>query len=246
VLALFALAAVAAPTPAGASTSASAQSEYQSALNAAGGKGVHFASSASQQGVSFSVQGDTGTSSGLQTLTVQKKGSPSEHVTAMVVGSTGYLKGNAAALHSVIGLTATQSRTYAGTWLSFPTSNSALAELVSGLLNAQVAGELEMSGPFSYGTTTTVSGQRALAVRGYVGTESGGKVPVVLYVTASGPPLPMEEVTNPGGTGGATAVHGTVIFTHWGENATETAPARSVSLLKLAPPSASGTTTTGG
>src|SRR5258708_3032823 len=82
------------------------------------------------------------------------------------------------ALPSVIGLPNAQARKSAGTWLSFPTANSALAQLVSGLLNAQVASELHMSGPYSYGKAATVDGQHALALRGTVSTQSGSKVPV--------------------------------------------------------------------
>jgi hypothetical protein len=231
------------PPTAGAATTPSAQAEYQAAIKAAGTQGVHFASSATQGGVSIEVDGDTGVTSGAQTLTV-KKGSLAEHVSAKVVGSTGYVQGNATALQNVIGLTKAQSKKYAGTWLSFPTSNSALGELVSGLLNSQVTTELQMSGPYSYGSATTVQGQHVEAVRGSVSTQSGSKVPVVLYVPSSGSPVPIEEVTNPGKTGGSTAIHGVVVFTKWGEKTSESAPGTSVSLLKLVPATTSGATTT--
>jgi hypothetical protein len=243
---LTALAALAAlPPSVGAATTPSAQSEYQAAIKAAGSQGVHFASSATQGAVSIQVDGDTGATSGAQTLTV-KKGSTAEHVSALVVGSTGYVKGNATALLNVIGLTSAESKKYAGSWLSFPTSNTALSELVSGLLNSQVTTEVQMSGPYSYGTATTVNGHHAVAVRGSVSTESGSKVPVVLYIPSSGTPLPLEEVTNPGHTGGSTAIHGTVVFTNWGEKTSESAPGSSVSLLKLVPASTTTTTTTAG
>jgi hypothetical protein len=242
-----ALAALAAgPGSAGAASAPSAQSEYQAALKAVGTQGVHFSSVASQAGVTIHVDGDTGTTSGSQTLTV-KRGSLTEQVTAMVVGSTGYVKANATALRNVIGLTSAQSHKYAGTWLSFPTTNSSLGQLVSGLLNSQVASELQMNGPFSYGTATTLLGQHALALHGSVSTQSGTKVPEILYVAATGTPLPVEEVTNPNNAGGSTAIHGTVNFSHWGETTTVKPPAKSVSLLKLVPGATSGaTSTTGG
>ena len=154
------VAAVAAAPPAGAASTPSAQSLYQAALKAAGGENVHFASSATQDGVSIDVDGDTGSTSGAQTLTVTK-GKTVEHVRAMVVGSTGYINGNDTALHNVIGLTTKQAHTYAGKWLSFPTSNTALATLVQGLLTSQVPDELQMGGPFTYGPPTTVDGERA-------------------------------------------------------------------------------------
>ncbi len=229
--------------PAGAATTPNAQSEYKAAIKAAGSQGVHFSSAAAQSGVTIQVDGDTGATSGAQVLTV-KRGTVTERMAAMVVGSTGYVKGNEAALHSVIGLTSAQSRKYANTWLSFPTSNSGLAELVNGLLNSQIAGELEIDGPYSFGTRSTVDGQQALAVRGSVSTESGSKVPVLLYVPTAGTPTPIEEVTNPGSSGGSSAIHGTVSFSHWGEKTTETAPGSSVSLLKLVPSASSGATST--
>ena len=233
------------PVPAAdaASNGTSAQAEYTAAIKAVGKKGVHFSSTALQNGVHLTVVGDTGSTSGAQTLVV-KNGNTTEHMNAVVVGSTGYVTGNAAALHHVIGLTSGQSSKYAGKWLSFPASNTSLGELVSGLLNSQVATELQMSGPFSYGKPTTLQGQHVLTIHGNVATENGNKVPVVLYVPATGTPLPSEEVTNPGSAGGSTAIHGTVSFTNWGENVTQKAPAHAVSLLKLVPASDGGSSTT--
>jgi hypothetical protein len=244
------LAAVLAATPvlAGAASTPSQstpQSEYQAAIKAASNQGVHFVSVASQNGISIHVTGDTGATSGSQTLTVTN-GKLTEHVNATVVGSTGYVNANSTALHYVIGLSTKQSNKYANKWLSFPTSNTGLDQLVSGLLNSQVSAELEMTGPYSYGATATVNGQRAFALRGTVKTESGSNEPVVLYVPATGKPNPIEEVTNPGVSGHSSSIHGTVSFSNWGERVSQKAPAHTFSLLKLAPASTSGTTTTTG
>ncbi len=240
--ALGALAAGPALLAGAASNGQSAQAEYNAVIKAVGIKGVHFDSTALQNGVSLTVIGDTGTTSGAQKLTVQN-GKTIEHMSALVVGSTGYVSANAAALHHVIGLSTSQSSKYANEWLSFPTSNSSLEELVSGLLNSQVSTELQISGPYAYGTATTVDGQHALAVRGSVATDSGSKVPVVLYIPATGSPLPIEEVTNPGQSGRGSTIHGTVTFTNWGEKTTEKAPAHAVSLLKIVPPTSSTSST---
>ncbi len=97
-----------------------------------------------------------------------------------------------------------------------------------------------MQGPYTYGTTTTVGGQRALAVQGSVSDGNGNTVHVVLYVPALGNPKPVEQVTNPGASKSSADIHGTVKFSKWGEKTTETAPAHPVSLLKLAPLSVSG------
>jgi hypothetical protein len=237
----LALAAATAPAAAAGTSTTSATAEYQAALKAVGSQGVHFDSTATQSGATLDVSGDAGKTSGSQTLVV-KNGSITERMTARVVGSTGYVTGNAAALQHVIGLTAAQSSKYASKWLSFPTSNSGLDELVGGLLSSQVSKELEIGGPFTYGKTTTVGGQNALAINGSVATQSGSKVPVVLYVPTSGSPLPIEEVTNAGKAGGSSAIHGTVSFTNWGENKSQPSPTHTVSLLKLVPPTSSSTT----
>ena len=207
---------------AGAASTPSAQTKYLAAINAVGDQGVHFASSAKQGGVTFSVNGDTGTSSGVQTLTL-KKGSLIEHITVMQVGSTGYLDGNATALHNVVDLTTAQAKKDAGTWLSFSTTSGEYADLVTGLLNSQISTELKMSGPFTYGKAATINGTDATAIVGKVDDDSGGTIAATLYVAASGTPLPLKQVTNPGAK--SDTVSGSVTFTHWGEQVAEGAGA---------------------
>ena len=231
------------PVTAAGATTPSAQAEYNAALKAAGSQGVHFESALSQGGVSITVNGDSGATSGAQTITVTRA-NLTERVRAMVIGKTGYISANATALRYVVGLSTTQASKYAGKWLFFPTSSAGLAELVAGLEYSQVASELQMTGPYSYGPTTTVQGQRARAIRGYVTSESGSKVPVVLYVSATGAPKPIEEVTNPGAQKGSPTIHGSVTLSNWGQQITQTAPSHPVSLLKLNPPATSGATST--
>ena len=236
--ALGGLGALAAGAPnAGAATAQpSAQAEYNAAMKSVGDGGVHFSSNAHQGNVTIKVNGDAGATSGAETILVQR-GNVTERIHAMVVGSTGYLNGNSAALHGVLGFSNSQSSKYAGHWLSFPTSSTALSGLVSGLLNAQVRSEIAMTGPYHYGTQTTVAGQPAMAINGTIRNQSGGTTPLVLYVPASGTPHPLQEVVNPGSGGGANAIHESVAFSNWGEQTTEQAPAKSVSLLKLLPQS---------
>jgi len=249
IAAAAALALAAVPNVAGAASTTTttnagntaATAEYNAALKAVGTKGVHFSSVAKQSGATLTVTGDAGTTSGAQTLVVKNK-KVTERMTARVVGTTGYVNGNEAALQDVIGLTKAESTKYAGRWLSFPTSNTGLAELVGGLLSSQVAKELQVGGPYTIGKSATVAGQKATAIVGSVATESGSKVPVVVYIPASGAPLPIQEVTNSGNGGGASAIHGVVTFSNWGENKSQSTPANAFSLLKLAPASSSAST----
>jgi hypothetical protein len=235
-------------TPAGAASTSttSAQSDYQAALKAATNQSVHFQTNVIQGNVTLEQSGDAGTSSGSETLTVHN-GKLTEHMSAEVVGGTGYVKGNPTGLQNILGLTAAQSRQYAGKWLSFPMSNSNLAQLAAGLLKSQVATELSFSGPFTHAGSATVNGQNAKGIKGSVSTNTGASVPEILYVRATGKPLPIEEVTNPSAKAHASTIHGTVSFSNWGEQVAVTAPAHATSLTKLAPKSTSGaTTTTGG
>src|SRR6185437_13775285 len=73
-----------------------AQAEYKAAVAAVGKQGVHFSSTAVQNGIRLQIAGDTGTTSGTQSIAIHR-GSTTEHMTATVVGSTGYVSGNSAA-----------------------------------------------------------------------------------------------------------------------------------------------------
>lgn len=236
------VAALVTPNAAGAATTPSAQAKYQATIKAIAHRDMHLSSTLSQNGVTIDVSVDTGATSGKQSL-VLHNGSLTERVSTMVVGPTGYINGNKVALHHVIGLSTAQSAKYAGKWLSFPKSNTGLKQLVFGLLNSEVSSEIQMSAPYRYAPAVTIDGQRALTIRGDQATQGGSKVATILYVPATGTPLPIKEVTNPGNKGGKHAVHGTVTFSHWGEKTHEQKPAHSVSLLKLVP-SASGSATT--
>lgn len=176
--------------------------------------------------------GDTGKTAGSQVLEVHN-GATTEQLAVVLIGSTGYIRGNESALEKVLGLTVAQSTTYTSKWLSFPTSNTALAELVSGLRNSDVALELRMTGPYTMGGTKMIAGHTVQAINGTASTSSGTKIPIVLYVSAGGTPRPVEEVTNPAAK--SSSITGTVIFSDWGEKTHPTAPAKSTPLVPLLP-----------
>jgi hypothetical protein len=218
------------PGPAGAATSA--QATYNAAVAYAGTQDVHYVSNATQGTAVLKVIGDTGPTSGALSLTV-KHGATSERLSAKVIGSTGYLLGNAAALTGIIGVTAKQGTTYANKWLSFPTGNQTLDQLVSGLRNKDVAAELKLSGPFVFGRPKTIDGHATLAIVGSSTDSTGKKFPTTLYVESGTPHRPLLEVSNPGP--GTTAIDGSVAFSNWGQKTQVTKPAHAVSLLSLVP-----------
>ncbi len=216
---------------AGAATTA--KSEYQAALKAAGAQNVHYISKANEPGIgAITAIGDTGKASGSLGLQVVN-GSKTESLKVILVGSTGYVRGNEVGLEKVLGLTAAQSSTYANKWLSFPTSNTALAELVTGLRDTDIPAELKMSGPYTFGSSKTINGQVTKAINGTAATSSGTKVRIILYVTTSGTPLPVEEITNPSAK--SSTINGSVTFSGWGEDTHPKAPTKSVPLVPLMP-----------
>ncbi len=193
-VAAFALATLAAEIPAAASPSGkpAPAAEYTATIKATHGHGVHFVSTATESGTTIHVVGDAGATSGTQTITV-KRGSVDEHVQVVRVGPTGYVDANDAALRNVIGLTSAQSSKYAGRWLSFPTSNTALDALIGGLLNSDVASELQMRGPYFYVPSTTIGGQATIGIRGRCRAERPGSPP---------DPLRDRDRCGPAGEGG--------------------------------------------
>jgi hypothetical protein len=218
------------PGVAGATTSA--QSLYKAAIAFAGTQDVHYVSLATQGAAVLRVTGNTARTSGTQSLTV-KSGSTLEKLTVTLIGSTGYVRGNSAALTEILGLTAQQATTYANVWLSFPTGNQTLDQLISGLLNKDVAAELELSGPYSLGGTKTIDGHATQGIIGYASDSSTKKVATTLYVETGSTPRPLQEVSDPGK--GKTDVDGSVTFSNWGQKTHVTKPTHTVSLLSLAP-----------
>ena len=67
-----------------------------------------------------------------------------------------------------------------------PASTQGLSQLVGGLLDSQIAAEIAMGGPYTYGDATTVNGQRVVAIRGTQDAVSTGtKATTVFYVPVS-------------------------------------------------------------
>lgn len=220
--------AAAVAVPAEATTSA--QSEYQAALQAAGAQNVHFVSETIEQGEHVEEVGDTGKSSGSLMVNV-RSGTTTQTLAILLIGSKGYVEGNDAALKKIMGLTTAQATEYTDRWLSFPTSDTSLNALVSGLLTSHVASEIRMSGPYTFGKTKVIAGHETQAILGNAPTSSGTKVPIVLYVESSGTPRPVEEITEPGAK--SSSISGSVTFSQWGEQTDPVAPSKSVPLLPL-------------
>ncbi|HEX5309611.1 MAG TPA: hypothetical protein VFW38_11090 [Solirubrobacteraceae bacterium] len=136
----------------------------------------------------------------------------------IIDGANAYISGSDAFYRKLGGAAAAQL--LAGKWLKISTSTPEFASFGSltnmrKLLDTVLVGH----GSLEKGSTTTVAGQQAIAVKD---TTRGGS----LYVAANGKPYPL-QITK----GGSEA--GTISFDKWDEPVSISAPASSVNLSEL-------------
>jgi hypothetical protein len=144
-----------------------------------------------------------------------------DNATIIVIGGITYLKGNAAALGDLAGMSTTQAAAAAGQWVEFATDNATLSSLSAGVRSTDVARELALTGPLRLARARTLNGVRVVGVEG--SQKIGGKhVHVVLYVRAAGTHVPVEEdaLSTAGKPSGV--LH--VVYSNWGEVVRPRAP----------------------
>ena len=148
-------------------------------------------------------------------------------ISILVIGGFTYVKGNAAGLQSLAGLSSSQASEAAAQWIEFATSNSAFAPVVQGVRSQDIAKELALTSPLSLGRTRTIDGQQVDAIEG---TQKFGttRQHVVLYVRTKGTHVPVEEDSvNAQGTPTA-AEH--IAYSKWGERIRPQAPRATISI----------------
>ena len=219
---------VAAATPvvpgaaAASSSAASAGALYREAVATTRSWSVHYDSSATQSKQTLVVSGDAGPASGNQTV-VMSTGS----ITILVIGGITYLKGNAAGLQNLAGLSESQAADAAGQWIEFATNNAAFAQVVAGVRSNDVATELLLKGPLSLGRPRTLDGYTVDAIEG-TQTLARKAVHVVLYVRAQGSHVPVAEDSL--NANGQTTASEHVTYSKWGELVRPLAPQATVSI----------------
>jgi hypothetical protein len=206
------------------------QALYQSAIAESGTQSVHYLSRALENGVVLEVIGDTGRSSGSQVLVIESKSSI-ESLEVLLIGATGYVRGNATALEKIMGLSEAEATANLDNWLSFPAGDKALSEVVGGLRNADIPGELAMTGPYTLTGKKKIEGKETYGIGGFASTSGGGSLPMVLYVETGKVHRPVEEVTNPKQQ--SNEIEEVVEFSRWGEKNHPKAPKTSVNLATL-------------
>lgn len=134
------------------------------------------------------------------------------------VGGAVYIKGSEAFYRHLAGASAAQL--LQGKWLKAPEKSGSFASLASltelgKLIDATLTGH----GALARGATSTVNGQKAVAVND---TSKGG----TLYVATTGPAYPIEIVKDGGGGG-------KIVFDRWNKAVTLTAPANAINIDQL-------------
>jgi hypothetical protein len=152
---------------------------------------------------------DAATDSGRQTLTFGQA-----RMTALVVGGTAYVKANQLALTSLLQVSPAVAQKFANKWLSFPSGDAAYKSLSQTLNLSSLLQEVTPTGTISKLSPSVVDGHSVIGLRGKLPGALGG----TLYISTTGPPLPVEEVS-PSSAGPTTAV-----FSDWGEPVNVTAP----------------------
>jgi hypothetical protein len=136
----------------------------------------------------------------------------------IVLNGTTYIKGPSSFYKQIAGNAA--ARLFQGKWLKAPSSNKELAQLGSLTdLHKLIGAALTGHEALARGSTATVNGQKAIAVRD---TTKGG----TLYVALGGQPLPLEISKT-----GSEAVQ--MSFEDWNKPVSIQAPAGAIDLSQL-------------
>jgi hypothetical protein len=170
---------------------------------------VHVVTSIQSQGQAATYVNDTGRDSGKQVLTAGEA-----QVTALVVDGTAYVNANQLAMSEMFQGSPSAAQEFAGKWLSFPSSDPAYAKISPTLTLTSLLQAITPTGPLTKLSPSTVDGQSVIGIRGEL--PNGG--PGTLYISSTGSPLPVEEVS--GFAGGGT----TSTFGGWGEPVHPTPP----------------------
>ena len=173
------------------------------ATNAARSSGsVHAVTTTENQGVLLSWVNDTGTDSGEQTIT----GGPAK-ATAIVVNGGTYFTANQQGMMTIFSASASVAHQTAGKWLSLAATDPAAKAVADSLTMNSLLSESTPQNPLSNLGTSTVKGN---SVVGISGSGPGGTT-AILYVSATGQPLPVEEIVRD------SSHSETTIFSDWGE-----------------------------
>jgi hypothetical protein len=147
-------------------------------------------------------------------------------VNIVLIGQKVYVLGNANGLRALVGLKTAAAAKEAGKWFVVPASEQQLfGNLAAGLTVASATEQLDLMGALHFVPETTLTGtavvgiETATVATGTPGTE-------VVYMRASGVPLPVEAVQHFQG------VADSITFSHWGAAPVAAAPSSAARFAK--------------
>ena len=148
-------------------------------------------------------------------------------VTARMVGGVGYFRASAGALARILpGKPASQ---FAGRWIAAGPGDPGYADITEGLTLGSALAEFTPTGTLTSTGPQTVDGQAVIGVKGVAAASTGvpqGQ-PAILYVMATGLPLPV------GYRAGVGSDRELAAFSRWGEAVHPVAPAHPVPITSL-------------
>jgi hypothetical protein len=139
-------------------------------------------------------------------------------VIVLEVGHTAYVRANVLALTNLFQSSTAEAQQLADKWLSFPSTGKDYKQISETLTLGSLLQQVMPTHLGSMSGTSIKNGQTVIGIRGKV---SGG-VSGTLYVSATGEPVPVEEVSS--GRDGVT----TAVFSHWGEPVRVAAPSGAI------------------
>jgi len=207
--------------PGPASGSNSASKLLSTALkNAIAGRWVHEVLSASEPGHSFSEDNVIGTTSGREYIV-----SDGAHSTTILVDKTVYLRGDLKTITSYYHLPTKHPASIAGHWISVASTSKAYKSTSTSVTLSSDFGHVNLVGPLTEGSATTLRGVRVIPINGTVKSGSGTVTATgTFYVTAAGTTLPVEFRVTSG------KISETITWSEWGRAITIAAPAPSTPL----------------
>jgi len=166
---------------------------------------------------------------GQQVITADRGGL----ATVLDINGVGYVQGNTAALTGFLGFPAALAGRAAGQWISLHTGDDGYQHVVSGVTLTEILAQITLIGVSRTGAVAAVAGHPVIGLRGEVPTGFGIPTGIqgTLYVSATGPPLPVSFQASAGGGAGGENID----FSRWGEPVRVTAPAPSVRISTLMP-----------
>jgi hypothetical protein len=196
-------------------------SKALAAAEAAGS--VHFAGTNRSSSGTSSYDQNASSDVGNQVITTSSGG----RVTIRMVAGVGYLRGNVTALSQIFPGKAVSQ--FAGRWIATRPGDPGYQDVTVGVTLASALAEFTPAQPLTSTGPQTVDGQSVIGVKGVApadGSLPKGQ-PVILYVMATGQPLP---VSFQGGNG---ADQSAIAFSQWGETVHTAAPAHSVPIASV-------------